>query len=52
MPKAGLDIGRQIDQFVEQNAGLRQHPLDLVGRIRNRLAPRCRCVSSHRAGGW
>ena len=29
-------IGRQIDQFVEQNAGFRQHPLDLVGRVRNR----------------
>src|SRR5437588_10817441 len=30
------NIGSEIDEFVEQNAGLGQHPLDLVGCVGNR----------------
>ena len=48
---AGSDIGRQIDQFVEQDAGLGQHPLDLVGGLRDRAR---RGVERQFAsvGGW
>ena len=35
-PGAGSDIGSEIDEFVEQNAGLSQHPLDLVCRLGDR----------------
>src|SRR5438045_2429007 len=34
----GSNIGREIDQFAEQNAGFRQHLLDIVGGLGYRTA--------------
>jgi len=40
MGSRASDIGGEIDQFVEQHAGPRQHALDLVGRIADRALRR------------
>src|SRR3954452_24931878 len=30
------DVGSEVDEFVKQNVRLRQHPLDLIGRLADR----------------